>query len=66
MMSRDSGVLRLLQLVAVLLAVMVATITDPDAYGLSPLSLRWLGLISTLVGTAAGWLSTSPLKGREK
>ena len=66
MMSRDSGILRLLQLVAVLLAVVVATVTDPSAYGLSDLSMRWLGLISTLIGTAAGWLSTSPLPGKPK
>jgi hypothetical protein len=66
MMSRDSGILRVLQLLAVLLAVVVMTITNPAEYGLSPLVLKWIGLASTLMGTAAGWLSTSPLPGKPK
>ena len=66
MMSRDSGILRVLQLLAVLLAVVVMTITNPAEYGLSPLVPKWIGLASTLMGTAAGWLSTSPLPGKPK
>lgn len=65
-MTRDARVLRWMQLAAVLLAVVVMTIADPAEYGLSPLVMKWIGLLSTLVGTAAGWLSTSPLPGKPK
>lgn len=62
-MTRDSKILRVLQISALVLAAMVAMMTNPADYGLSPIAVKWLALISTVVGTVAGFLGTSPLKG---
>lgn len=62
-MTRDSKVLPVLQVSAIVLALVVANITDPAAWGVSPVALKWLGLLSTVIGTVAGFLGTSPLKG---
>ena len=62
-MTRDSKILPILQISALVLAAMVAMMTNPADYGLSPIVVKWLALISTIVGTVAGFLGTSPLRG---
>lgn len=62
-MTRDSRALHWLQAAAIVLAIAAATITNPADYGLSPIAVKWLMLISTIVGTVAGRLGTSPLPG---
>ena len=62
-MTRDSKILPILQISALVLAAMVAMMTNPGDYGLSPIVVKWLALLSTIVGTVAGFLSTSPLRG---
>ena len=65
-MTRDSKLLRILQLAAIVLGIMAATISDPVSYGLSPIAMKWLALLSTIMGTVSGWLGTSPLKGDDE
>lgn len=48
-MTRDNQVWNILGLVGIVLGVLVATITDPAAYGISPVVMRWLGLASVLL-----------------
>lgn len=62
-MTRDSKILPILQVSAIVLALIVANITNPLDWGVSPIALKWLGLLSTIIGTVAGFLGTSPLKG---
>lgn len=62
-MTRDSKLLPILQVCALVLAAVVAMMANPADYGLSPIAVKWLALLSTVVGTVSGFLSTSPLKG---
>lgn len=65
MWTRDSQVWNVLGIVGVLLAVFCATVTVPADYGLSPIVMRWLGLISTLLA-ATMKLANSYLPGRQQ
>lgn len=65
-MTRDSRWLFVVQIVAGLFGVFGATVTDPAAYGLSPVSLRWISLLGLLVSNAASKLATSPLPAKDE
>lgn len=63
-MTRDSAVLKVLSISAIVLAV-VAAVTDPASLGIKPVVFSWIKLISTIVGTISGWASTSWLPGKD-
>lgn len=64
-MSRDALLLKVLNLSALLAGAAAFAFTGHAGdYGLSDLAVKWIALIATLLGTASGWLSTSPLPGK--
>lgn len=63
-MTRDALLLKILNLSALLAGAAAFAFTGHAAdYGLNDLTVKWIALVATLLGTASGWLSTSPLKG---
>jgi hypothetical protein len=63
MLTRDSQFFIIVQWTAIVLGVLSATITDPEAYGLTPILMRWVSLLAVIMGTVAGRLGASPLPG---
>ena len=64
-MTRDNQIWNILGLVGIVLGIVVATITEPAAYGVSPTVMRWLGL-SSVVLTALLKFANSHLPGEPK
>jgi hypothetical protein len=65
MWSRDHQIWNILGFIGIVLGVVtVAVSPDPEAYNLTPVIVRWLGLLSTVL-TAALKFANSPAPGKD-
>lgn len=63
MLTRDSQLLKALQVLALVMGILANTITTPAEFGLSDIAMHWISLLAVIVGTVSGVLGTSPLPG---